>query len=301
MKAYRVNEFGRPAVVQEFPTPTAQPGEVLVKVKAASVNPVDGAVVAGYMAGYGFTAPLTPGADYSGEVAAVGEGVSHVAVGDQVYGMSPTYSTFAEYVAVKANGVARKPKSVDHATAAAVPLTGLTAWQTLFQLGKLEAGDRILIHGAGGGIGTLAVQLAKDAGATVIAHDRGDKEAFLRDLGADEFINSDTTRFEDVIGHVDVILDLVGGEYLERSFNICGPGARYVTPAGQPSADDAAARGFFASGTYTQPTVDDLNALAGKIDEGKLRVFIAEAFPLADIGTALAHKPKQPGKVIVTL
>lgn len=302
MKAVRVNEWAKPVEIEDIARPEAGEGEVLVRVRAAAVNPVDGAIQAGYMAAY-VPAPLTLGADYAGEVVAVGDGVTHVRPGDAVYGMSPTYGTFAEYVAVKAHGVAHKPETLDFARAAAVPLTGLTAWQSLFDLAKLESGERILIHGAGGGIGVLAVQLAKGAGATVIAHDKGDKAEFLRGLGADEFIDAETQRFEEKAGDVDVILDLVGGEYTERSFTICGPGARYITPAGNPPAEEAAARGFFASGMFTQPTVADLTALAEKIDAGQLKVFVDRSFPLDEIAGALAYKRPEGrlGKVVITV
>lgn len=302
MKAVRVNEWGKPVEVENRPQPVAGENEVVIKVKAAAINPVDNAIAAGYLSNF-VSSPLTLGADYSGEVVAVGEGVSHVKPGDTVYGMSPAYGTFAEYAVVKAHGVARKPETLDHTHAAAVPLAGLTAWQTLFDLGKLESGERVLIHGAGGGIGVLAVQLAKDKGAFVIAHDKGDKADFLRSLGADIFIDADTQRFEDEAGEVDVILDLVGGEYQARSFDICGPGARYITPAGNPPAEEAAQRGFYASGTFTQPTVADLTALAEMIDSQKLQVFVDRTFPLEQIADALAYKRPagRPGKVVVSL
>jgi len=299
MKAVRVNEYNKPVDIENIATPAPGAEQVLVKVRASGVNPVDRGFVAGWMDAF-VPAPLTLGADFAGDVVAVGSNVTHVKAGDAVYGMSPSYGTYAEYVAVNSNGVALKPRSLDYVSAAAVPLAGLTAWQTLFKLARLERGERILIHGAGGGIGAFAVQLAKNAGAYVIAHDRGDKEAFVRGLGADEFINADTQRFEDAVGNVDVVLDLVGGDYIRRSFSICGPGARYVTPAGQPPQAEAEERGIFASGTFTQPTVAELTALAEAIDAGKLTVHVARTFPLDDIHTALAYKAEKPGKVVVT-
>lgn len=302
VKAVRVNEWGQSVQIEDIAQPKPGNDEVLVRVRAASINPVDGAIVAGYMASF-LTAPLTLGADFAGDVVAGGDDIQHVKVGDAVYGMSPTYGTFAEYAAVKGNGVARKPETLDYLEAAAVPLVGLTAWQTLFNIADLKPGERILIHGAGGGIGRLAVQLAKNAGAYVIAHDKGNKREFLLELGADQFIDAETERFEALVSDLDVVLDLVGRELVERSWNVCREGSRYVTPAAIVSVEDAARRGIIASGAYTQPTVEELTKLAEEIDDGKLKVFVNQTFPLEEIQTALAFKQKDgtPGKVVVTV
>jgi NADPH:quinone reductase-like Zn-dependent oxidoreductase len=302
MKAVRVNEWGQPIQLEDVPQPTPGSDEVLVRVRAASVNPVDGGIAAGYMASF-LTTPVTLGADFAGDVVAIGNDVQHVKPGDAVYGMSPAYGTFAEYAVVKRNGVAHKPKTLDYLEAAAVPLVGLTAWQTLFNIAELKSGERILIHGAGGGIGLLAVQLAKNAGAYVIAHDKGDKKALLLELGADQFIDAETQRFEDLVSDLDVILDLVGRELVERSWNVCRPGSRYVTPAAQFSQEEAARRGINASGTFTQPTVEELTKLAQEIDAGRLKVYVNRTFPLENIQTALAYKQEGgiPGKVVVSV
>jgi NADPH:quinone reductase-like Zn-dependent oxidoreductase len=297
-----LNAWDDPITLEDVPRPEPGSDEVLVKVHAASINPIDGAIVAGYAKSF-TSVPLTLGTDFAGEVVAAGADVTHVKPGDAVYGMSLARGTFAEYAAVKGNGVARKPQSIDYVSAVAVPLTGLTAWQTLFKLADLQSGERVLIHGAGGGIGSLAVQLAKDKGAYVIAHDKGDKESLVLALGADEFIDAETQRFEEVAGDIDVILDTVGGDYINRSFDICGPGDRYVTPAGNPPSEEAQKQGFFASGTFTQPTVEDLNALAQKIDAGKLKVVVARTFPLEQVQDALVYRKAedQIGKVVLTV
>jgi NADPH:quinone reductase-like Zn-dependent oxidoreductase len=302
MKAARINEWGQPATVEEIEQPTAGPGEVLVRVHAASVNQIDRAIAAGYLQMM-YTAPLTPGTDFSGEVVAVGADVQHVTPGTAVYGMNLNRGTFAEYVVVTAAGVAPKPQSLDHVHAAAVPIAGLSAWQTLYTLARLQPSERILIHGAGGGIGSFAVQLAKNTGAYVIAHDKADSSAFLEQLGADEVVAADNQRFEEVVGTVDVVLDLVGGDYVERSFAVLQAGGRYVTTAAQLSPDAGKEQGIVAAGTFTQPTVDELRQLADAIDTGKLKVFVNATYPLADIQTALYAKPQgqAPGKVVVTI
>jgi NADPH:quinone reductase-like Zn-dependent oxidoreductase len=302
MKAARINEWAKPVQIEEQPRPEANSGQVLVNVYAASVNPIDRIIAMGHMASM-LTAPMTLGTDFAGEVVAVGDGVNHVKAGDAVFGMSLARGTFAEYAAIDGAGVAHKPKSLDTIKAAAVPLAGLTAWQTLFNLANLKSGERIVIHGAGGGIGMLAVQMAKDKGAYVIGNDRGDKAAALRALGVDEFVDGDTQRFEDVAGPIDVILDLVGGDYVERSLNTLRPGGRYVTSAAQISADAGDSRGVHASGTFTQPTVEELTKLAEMIDSGRLTVFVNRTFPLSEIQTALFHNlpDGETGKVVVEI
>ncbi|MCC6455614.1 MAG: NADP-dependent oxidoreductase [Caldilineaceae bacterium] len=300
MKAVRVNQWGQPVQLEEIPQPTPGADEVLVRVHASSINPIDGIIAAGHMSSM-YTAPMTLGTDFSGEVAAAGGSVSHVKPGDAVYGMSLSRGAFAEYAAVKAVGVAHKPKSLDDAQAAAVPLAGLTAWQTLFNLAQLKSGERLLIHGAAGNIGTFAVQLAKDAGAHVIGSDIAAKARFLRELGADQVIDAQSQRFENEVDHIDVVLDLVGRDLVERSFNILKPGGRYVTSAAQPSQEEAERRGIKAYSTFTQPTVEELTKLAELIDAGKLKVFVGRTFPLAETQAALEFKPPADaeGKVIV--
>ncbi len=302
MKAARINEWGQPVQIEDLPQPSPANDEALVRVYAASVNPVDGGIAAGYLKTM-YTAPLTLGTDFAGEVVAIGADIKHVTPGDAVYGMSLKRGTFAEYAVVKSSGVARKPKTLDNVHAAAVPLAGLSAWQMLFNLAQLRSGERILIHGAGGGIGTFAVQLAKGTGAHVIAHAKADEADFVKQLGADEFINADSQRFEEVVRTVNAVLDLVGGEMVERSFNVLKSGGRYVTPAAMLPPDAGKDRGIVAMGTFTQPTVEELAKLAEAIDTGKLKVFVNRTFPLNETQTALYYKPQDgaPGKIVITV
>jgi NADPH:quinone reductase-like Zn-dependent oxidoreductase len=302
MKAVRINEWGQPVQIEELPEPTPADDQVLVRVHAASINPVDGGIAAGYMQMM-YSTPLTLGTDFAGEVVAVGADVQDVQPGDAVYGMSLNRGTFAEYAAIPASGVARKPQSLDYVQAAAVPLAGLSAWQTLFNLAQLQSGERILIHGAAGGIGSFAVQLAKGAGAYVIGHARGNDADFVKQLGADQVINADSERFEDVVDTVDVILDLVRGEYVERSFTVLKPGGRYVTTANMLPEDAGKDHGIVATGTFTQPSVEELTKLAEEIDAGRVKVIVQRTFPLEEAQTALFYTPEDgaPGKVVVTI
>lgn len=301
MQAVRINQWGQPAQLEEVAQPAPGAGEVLVRVHAAAVNPVDRAIALGYMADY-VTAPLTLGTDFAGDVVAVGDGVTHVKAGDAVYGMSASRGAFAQYAVVNAAGVAHKPRSLDFVTAAAAPLTGLSAWQLLFDLAQLRSGDRVLILGAGGGIGALAVQLAKHAGAYVVAQDRG-KAEFVQQLGADEYIDAESRRFEDVVGKVDVVVDLVGGDFVERAFGVLAPGGRYVTPAAMLAPDACQAQGIVAKGHFTHPSVEQLTQLAQEIDAGNLKVFVQRTFPLGEAQTALYYKAPAgaPGKIVITV
>jgi NADPH:quinone reductase-like Zn-dependent oxidoreductase len=303
MKAVRINEWGKPVQIEEVTQPAPGKDEVLVRVRAASVNPVDVFVAAGALQSM-LSVPMTLGTDFAGEVVSVGADVKHVRQGDAVYGMRAMQGgIYAEYTVAKAHEVAAKPRSLDFAQAAAVPLAGLSAWQTLNNLAQLQAGERVLIHGAAGGVGTFAVQLAKAKGAYVIASDKSGKESFLRQLGADEVITADRQPFEEAAGKVDVVLDLVGGDLVERSFNVLKPGGRYVTTAGQPSAEEAARRGIQAMGAFTQPSIDDLTSVARLIDAGKLKVIVNRTFPMHETQVALAFQQQADtrGKVVITV
>lgn len=303
MKAVRVNEWAQPLKIEELPQPSPADDEVLVRVHAAAVNPVDMGIAAGYLKEM-LTAPHTLGADFAGEAVEVGENVTHVKPGDAVYGFIPMRGgTFAEFVVAKGSEVAHKPQAIDFEQAAAVPLVGLSAWQTLFDKANLQSGERILIHGAGGGVGSFAVQLAKDAGAYVIGHDKSSMLDFVRQLGADQVIDADSQRFEDVVGQVDVILDLVRGEYVERSFRVIKPGGRYVTTANQLPEGAGKEQGIVAMGQFTQPNTAELTKLAKVIDAGRTKVFVSRTFPIEEAQTALYHQPEEgnPGKVVIRI
>ncbi len=303
MKAVRVNQWGQPVQLEDVPQPTPSSDEVLVRVRAASINPVDSFIAAGYLQSM-LAAPMTLGTDYAGEVVAVGADVKHVKPGDAVYGMIPMRGgAFAEYAAPKAHEVAHKPQSLDYVQAAAVPLSALAAWQTLFDLAQLQSGERVLIHGAGGGVGNYAVQLAKDKGAYVIGCDIPEKAAFLQQLGVDQIINAQTQRFEDVVSDVDVVLNYASPDLLERSYHVLKPGGRYATTFEQPPQEEAERRGIRAFGVFTQPTVDHLTSLAQVIDAGKLNVFVNRTFPVHEAQAAFEYRQTgtTPGKIVLTV
>jgi NADPH:quinone reductase-like Zn-dependent oxidoreductase len=302
MKAVRIKEWGQPVQVEDIPQPTPNSDEILVRVHAASVNPVDLAVAAGYLQSM-LGAPMTLGTDFAGKVVSVGADVKHVKPGDEVYGFVPIRGgTFAEYAIAKANEVAHKPRSLDYAQASVVPLVALTAWQSL-DLARLQNGERLLIHGAGGGVGSFAAQFAKDRGAYVIGTAGPGTDAFLRELGVDQYINYEEQRFEDIARDVDVVLSTARGDLAQRSYGAMKPGGRLVATVEQPPQAEAEQRGIRASSVITQPNADHLAKVADLIDSGRVKVFVRRAFPLEEAQAALeaSQQRHKPGKVVLTV
>jgi NADPH:quinone reductase-like Zn-dependent oxidoreductase len=302
MKAVPINQWGQPLQIEEIAQPSPASDEVLVRVRAASINPMEVFVAAGYLQST-LSAPMTPGTDFAGEVVEVGADVTHVKPGEAVYGFIPFRGgTFAEFVVAKGSEVAPKPKSVNFEQAAAVPLTALAAWQGLFQTAKLQKGERVLIHGVAGGVGSFAAQFARLHGAYVIGTADAEDEAFARQLGIDEFINFKETRFEDQVRDVDVVFATVGGDVIPRSFNVMKPEGRLVTTGQMEGAEEAERRGLQAASFVAQPAVDDLNEISDLIDAGQVKVHITDTLPLEQAQTALeVSQQKEAGRRKVVL
>jgi NADPH:quinone reductase-like Zn-dependent oxidoreductase len=291
MKAVRVHEYGGPEVMKYEDAPRPQPaaGEVLIRVHAAGINPVDRAVRQGYFKErMPYKLPMIPGWDVAGVVEAAGAGASRLKPGDQVYGRTDLArdGSYAEYMVARESEIALKPKSIDFVTAAAIPLAALTAWQALFDNAKLAAGQTVLIHGAAGGVGHFAVQLAKIKGARVIATASQRNHEFLRSLGADQVIDYNTTRFEDVAHDVDVVLDTITGETADRSYGVIKKGGFYVSILRPPATEKAAALGVRTGHTFVQANVAELDEIAKLVDSGKLKATIEKVFPLAEAAAA---------------
>ena len=303
MKAAQIHEWNEPVQVDDIPVPEPQSDEVLIRVHAAGLNPIDWKVQAGYMQQF-LSLPRIMGWELAGEIVALGDaaGASGLKIGDAVYAKTST-EAFAQFVAVETNNVAPKPKSVDYETAAALPAAALTAWQALFDHGGLLAGQKVLIHGAAGGVGHFAVQLARWKGATVIGTGSAENEVFVRGLGADDYINYRTTRFEDVVQDADVVFDTVGGETFERSYAAAKSGGIVVTIAARPSPEQGQARGvrtaaFSATGTRAQ-----LDALTQLVDAGTVKATISAVYPLDQVQAAI-DKIKEGhtrGKIILQI
>ena len=303
MKAVRLNEWGKELALENIPRPEPKEDEVLVRVHAASINPFDAAVQAGYMQSMAKT-PMTLGSDFAGEVVKVGSKITHLKPGDAVYGLSPLGTgAFAEYTTVKAHEVTHKPKSLDYANSAVVPLPSMAAWKSLFELLQVKSGERLLIHGAAGNVGGLAVQLAKADGVFVYGMDIPEKAQHIRKLGIDQFI-SNQDRFEDVVKDVDAVLDLVGGDLMERSYNVLKPGGRYVTSLLQETPqEEPKRRGIRSMGLAAWPNADILEKMAERIDSGKIQVFVNRTFPLEEVNAAMAYRmeTRAPGKVVLAV
>ncbi|MCX5194215.1 NADP-dependent oxidoreductase [Streptomyces sp. NBC_00249] len=307
MRAVVVNEWGGPEVLAETEIERPEPGlnEILVRVHAAGVNPVDWKTRAtGGLITWGET-PIV-GWDVSGTVEAVGPGVTLYRAGDEVYGM-PHFPRqaggYAEYVVGPARHFARKPAALDHVGAAALPLAALTAWQALVDTAGVSAGQRVLVHAAAGGVGHLAVQIAKARGAYVIGTASAGKHELLRELGADEVIDYRSTDFEDVVTDVDVVLDGLGGEHGQRSLKVLKPGGHLVT---LPSPDDVPAVGtqdVHTGWTLVEPDYRGLVEIAALVDGGKLRPVIDTVLPLERAAEAheIGERGRTTGKIVLTV
>ncbi|WP_441251133.1 NADP-dependent oxidoreductase [Kitasatospora sp. McL0602] len=302
MRAIGQDEFGGPEVLRpvELARPVPGPTEILVRVHAAGVNPVDWKTR--LWGGLGSTPPFVLGYDVSGVVEAVGMGVRLFAPGDEVYGM-PGFPRlpggYAEYVAAPARQFAPKPAGLDHAEAAALPLAALTAWQALVDLAGLRPGQRVLVHAAAGGVGHLAVQIAKALGAYVIGTASAGKHDFVRGLGADEVVDYTAVDFETVVAEVDVVLDPVGGGYGERSLKVLRDGGTLVSlthPDEDALAAVAAGRGIRAGFMLVEPDRRALLAVTELVETGRLRPTLAAVLPLED--AAKAHELGETGRTV---
>jgi NADPH:quinone reductase-like Zn-dependent oxidoreductase len=307
MKAIRLAGRGGPhhLVYEDAPQPRPGAEEVLVRVYATGViaNELKWDVTYQTKAGSPRALPI-PGRDLSGVVEAVGHGVTEPAKGDEVYAMLDYCcdGAEAEFTIALPNELAPKPRTLDHVQAAAVPLTALTAWQGLFEHARLVAGQTVLIHGAAGGVGVFAVQLARWAGAQVIATASQRNRDFLCELGANEIIDYTTTRFEEVVQGVDFVFDTVGGDTLHRSWQVVKPGGvllSVVSP--RPSFAEAKGHGVRPVWFVVQPNREQLVRIGALIDEGKLRPIIDTVLPLSQARQAYeqGEKGHTRGKIVL--
>ncbi len=306
MKAVCIYSYGGPEVLvyEDAPRPHPGAGEVLVRIHAAGINPVDWKIREGQLKTLlPHTFPLVLGWDLSGVVEALGSGLTRLKLGDEVFSRPDILrdGAYAEFIVVKESELALKPKSLDHLHAAALPLAGLTGWQTLFDAGGLSAGQRVLIHAAAGGVGHVAVQLAKWKGAHVIGTAAAKNHEFLRQLGVDQVIDYDTERFEEAVQPVDVVLDAMGGETQERSWKVLKRGGILVSIASPPKAEVAAEHGVRQAFVFTQPNAPQLAEIATLADEGKLKAIVETILPLSDAtrGQQLSERGHGRGKIVL--
>jgi len=306
MKAVRIHSYGGPEVLvhEEVPRPQPEQGEVLVRVKAAAVNPVDWKIREGYLKEMlPHSLPLTMGWDVSGVVEETGPGVTRFKIGDEVFSRPDLLrnGTYAEYVVIKETEVAFKPESVDHLHAAAIPLAGTTAWKSLIEAAGVAPGQKVLIHGAAGGVGSYAVQLAKWRGAHVIATASIHNHDYLHGLGADEVVDYRAHRFEESVHDVDTVFDTIGGETQERSWRVLKKGGILVSIVAPPSEETAAAHGVRQAFVFIQPDAAVLAQLAMLVDARKLRTYVEKVLPLYEARQAqeLSQEGHVRGKIVL--
>ena len=306
MRAWRVHEFGPPEamIFDTVPTPVCGPNEVLVRVHAAGVGPWDGWIREGKSA-LPQPLPLTLGSDLAGEVMVIGPDVSGITVGSQIFGVtnSQFLGAYAEYAVASAEMLAMKPKSLTYVEAASVPVVAVTAWQALFYEASLEAGQTVVIHGAAGNVGAYAIQLARRAHLCSIATAGSEYIGYVRSLGADRVLDIRSERFEGEIRNADAVLDLVGGEVQERSFQVLRPGGKLISAVSKPDQSLAQRYGVTAAFFLVNVTTERLHKIAAMIDRGELRTHLGAVLPLADARDAhmmlegRLQKPK--GKIVL--
>lgn len=331
MRAMVIDRYGKvPMRLAEVSTPEIGENEILAEIHAASINPVDFKIRDGKVKMLvNYKMPLILGNDFSGVVAKVGTKVTRFKVGDEIYARprKSKIGTFAEYIAIHEDDIALKPKNLSFEEAASIPLVGLTTYQALVDILQLQKGQKILIHAGSGGVGTFAIQLAKLMGATVVttASDAGAK--LVKSLGADEIINYKTEKFEEILKNIDAVFDTLGGDILEKSFQVVKNGGKIVSVSGLPNArfGKEYGSGFLktflfsvASNKLTKlekkhdvqytflfmkPSGEQLRIIANFIETGKIKPIIDKVFPFEDAQKAMeyAESGRAKGKIILKI
>jgi len=307
MHAIRIHDFGGPDALKDdvLPLPRPKDDQILVRVEAAGVNPVDAKMREGKVSSVqAKDLPLVLGRDISGVIESCGTAVQGLRKGDEVFAfVGYDRGAYAQYVMVKAGEFAPKPENLSHVEAAAVPLAGLTAWQGLIDHGGLASGQRVLIHGGAGGVGHFAVQIAKIKGAWVAATCSGQDVDFVEKLGADQVIDYQKQKFEEQVGDIDLVFDLVGGETQDRSFAVLKQGGALISTLQEPNKNKAKPKHLFVANYMAKPNAAQLAEIGRLLLAGKIRPFIFKTFKFEDAGKAeqvLAEQHVQ-GKVVLTV
>jgi NADPH:quinone reductase-like Zn-dependent oxidoreductase len=301
MRAIRIHAPAGPEalVLEEAPSPRAAENDVVLRVHAAGFTPGELTWPSTWKdRAARDRAPVIPGHEVSGEVAELGSGTTGLTVGQRVFGLTDWArdGTLAEYVAVEARNLAPLPAAIDHIRGAALPMAGLTAWQALIDHAGLRPGQTVLVHGAGGAVGDLAVQLAREIGARIIGTGRERDRAAVLEAGAERFAALDGDRFEDVAGQVDVVLDMVGGYVLDRSAAVVRPGGILVSVTAPPRVKPAEGRAMFF---VVEPNRHQLAQLARWVQRGRLAPKVGAVRPLDETRDAFLRKQGIPGKTII--
>ena len=302
MRSIRIDHYGDENVMHLVEESISNPSlnEILIHVKSAGVNPVDWKIREGAGERFGMKLPIYLGSEISGIVEKVGSEILGFRSGDEVYGTIKA-GGYADFVIVKPEEIAIKPKNIDFNAAAGVPLGALTAWQAMFDVANLGNGQRVLITAASGGVGSLAVQIAKSRGCYVVGLASGRNEDFVKSLGADEFINYQETAFENVIKDMDVVFDLVGGDTFEKSVQCLKPGGFLVTAVAFPDKDLQEKKNIKFARVVSKPNPDQLNKISKLVEEEKLIPTVTSVFSLDDVKAAhrLSKSGHSKGKIVL--
>jgi len=311
MKSIQINKYGNNQVLEvneNTPQPTLKQGQILVDNYAASINAIDWKFRAGYLEKMApVPLPATLGGDFAGKVSQLGEGVTEFTVGDEVYGQAIILNggsgSMAEFVAANTANTALKPKLTSFEETSALPLAGVSALQALDEHIKLQKDQKILIHGGAGGIGHIAIQIAKSLGAYVATTVNAKDSEFVKSLGADEVIDYKTEKFEDVLKDFDAVFDTVGGETTNNSFKVLKKGGVIVSMLGQPNQELAKQYEVTAIGQGTQTDTTRLTSLAKLVDAGTIKVHVAKIFPVEQVREAFEYQEKNhpQGKVVIKI
>jgi len=308
MKTVRIHEYGNVDVlrIEEMPVPQIAADELLIKIHAASVNPVDWMVREGYMKDmHMHKLPLTLGQDFSGTIEKVGNSVQGFKVGDKVFGRPSLEraGSYAEFIEVKASEVALMPKTITYDEAATIPVVGTTAWETLVNIARIKKGQRVLILGASGGVGSIAIQIAKSKECYVLGTTSNVNVDFVKRLGANEVIDYTSQDFSKLFRDIDVVLDTVGGTNQEKAFNVLKKGGILVSIVSKPNQEIANRIGVRCEYVSVGPNAHILNELRTLIEMGQIKPVIDKVYPLEDVKQALNYSQtgKARGKIVLEI
>ncbi len=308
MKAVQIHKYGGrdELIYEDAPKPVINEQQVLVKIYASGVNPVDWKIREGNMPGSeNRTFPIILGWDMSGTIEEIGNDVQGFKLHDSVFGKpdSSKNGTYAEYIAVSPNEIALKPLSIDYVAASSLAMASLTAWQGLFDHGELKSGERVLINGAAGGVGTMAVQLAKLKGAYVVGTASENNHAFLEGLGADDVIDYHQEGFLDKLKEFDLVFDVIGGETQNKLLNVLKPGGTLVSTVGVVNQELIDKKGLKGIRYWTRDNPDQLMQISKLIDEEKIKHVVEYVFPLANVKKAheISEKGHTRGKIVLQI
>lgn len=302
MNAVQIKEYGDENVMHfvDVPKPEPNADEILVKIHASAINPVDVKIRNGKGKTFGLQLPLILGADFAGTIEKAGSEITGFKEKDEVYGKI-LIGCYAEYVLVKESELALKPTNLDFEHAASIPMGALTAWQAIFDTAKLKSGQKILVHGASGGVGSMAVQLAKAKGAYVIGTASGSNKDFVTSLGVDEFIDYTSTHFEETVKDMDVVFDPIGGETNEKSYQVLKKGGFLVSLVQKGSDELMKKYGVTAEVMASEPNPKQLKEITELIEAGKVKTRVEKVFPLSDAQQAqkVSEEGHVQGKIIL--